>query len=415
MDRHRHGEVGLTVVAAANPIDQDAPPVVALLTAVVVVGAAGGSLHVEKKGDAKLPCAANAALEQAIKVRLPGVRLARGKPAGPDLTAEISATSGGFRFEVRRADGSVAMSRDLFSGCAQLGDTGALILERYLQQIRWEGREAGLVAPSPPPPPQPRPPSPLVGERAGVRGPVSDAGEQSDAGSPDSVDLISRIGVTPSPPQEEPPLTPALSPTRGEGVADAGAPPVINLPPPSRLDPIVTAVEVSAGGGLWYGNGLVGGYSLDVGVLVRDRVRLGVLAVANTPLSRRAPPSGTQRGTLQTFDLGTFVMLGVCTRTALTFCGNAFGGARITWAAVSTNLMSPARLFRTSTGALVVPELGALARLSYVAFGHLLLALDVMLGIPLGKGAFVIEGLTEDPLYTSPVDAAVLLRAGVRF
>jgi len=95
------------------------------LLAVVQVVIESGALHVDKAPDAKLPCAANAALEQAVRVRLPRVRLGRGKASGDDLVAVISATAGGFRFEVRKPDGSVAMSRDLFSGCAQLGDTAA--------------------------------------------------------------------------------------------------------------------------------------------------------------------------------------------------------------------------------------------------------------------------------------------------
>ena len=72
---------------------------------------------------------------------------------------------------MRRGDGTVAMSRDLFSGCAQLGDTAALILERYLEQISWA-----------------EPPSPQRGERAGGRGQLSAASEPPDAGMPEPSD-----------------------------------------------------------------------------------------------------------------------------------------------------------------------------------------------------------------------------------
>jgi hypothetical protein len=172
-------------------------------------------LHVDRSGDAKLPCAANAALEQAIKVRLPRVRVGHGRPAGADLAAVISSTSGGFRFEVLRADGAVAMSRDLFSGCAQLGDTSALILERYLAQISWAGREVGLVAESPPAPRPARPAEPLPAP------PVVPA-------EPESADLVARIGV--APPASENVISAAPPPSS----VDAGTPPpVINLPPPA--------------------------------------------------------------------------------------------------------------------------------------------------------------------------------------
>ncbi len=375
-------------MAAAVLMKQDAPPVLGLITAAVLSSA----LHVDKALDAKLPCPANAALEQAIKVRLPQVKLGKG-----DLRARITATEGGFRLELQRADGSAAMSRDLYSGCAQLGDMSALIIERFLT------------------------PSPLVGEKAGVRGPVSeprkekpldpvDAGmteisQTVDAGSSDALELIARIGATPSPepPAEEPPLTP----TKGE------AEPVINLPPPSPPQPIVTGIEVSLAGGLWYGDPRVmGAFSLDVGVMLRDRVRLAVLALANTPITRRIEDGAAVRGSVESFDLGAFAMLGVCTRTMLQLCGNAFGGARITWAAASTSPEQKARLFRTGTGVISVPELGLLARAQYLLLGRIILALELIGGLPLIRGEIAVEGF--EPLRSPPFDLLGLLRVGVR-
>lgn len=372
---------------AGRPIGCAALP--GLLTAVVL----GAALHVDKGLDAGLPCAANAALEQAIKVRLPRVRVARGRLGVDDLSAAITAAGGGFRFEVRRADGSVAMSRDLFSGCPQLGDTSALILERYLAQISWAGRDVGLVAPSPPVPPKPKPaplpPPPVV------------VVEAVDAGEPESADLIARIGVAPEPSGEEPISAPQVA-------RDAGAP-VINLPPPPPpREPIVTAVEVSAGGGVWYGNALVAAFSLDVGVMLRERVRVGVLGLVGLPQSHDVLP---KTGSVQSFDFGAFGMLGVCTKTAVRFCGNAFGGMRLTWAAASTS-SDKARLFRTATGVISVPELGLLARVSY-AVSRLIVALDLISGVPLQRGAILVEGL--DPFWNPYIDLTAQLRLGAKF
>ncbi|MBL8955765.1 MAG: hypothetical protein JNK82_33635 [Myxococcaceae bacterium] len=374
------------------------------LTAAAVLSASTPALHVEKSGDARLPCAANAALEQAVKVRLPRVRLAKGRAVGGDLVAQISSSGGGFRFEVRKADGSVAMSRDLFSGCAQLGDTSALILERYLAQIAWSGREAGLVAPSPPmPKPQPEtrpeslPPPPVVEV------------EPLDAGATD--DLLSRIGVTPEPTGAEPisAPSPVASPPPDAGSPQPAAP-VIRLPPEPPRGSIVTAVEVSAAGGLWYLDRPVGGLSLDLGVTLRERVRLGLFALTGTPV-KRGDPEG--RGTLESLDFGAFVSLGVCTKTVLQLCGSAFGGARFTWAqATTTEPPDLTRLFQVGSGVITVPELGASGRLSYAIASRFLIALQLLFGVPLIRGALVVKGF--DPFLNPLVDAAALLHVGVR-
>lgn len=374
-----------------------------MLTA-ALLSAGGAALHVEKAADAKLPCAANAALEQAIKVRLPRVRLAKGRAAAGDLVAQISPTGGGFRFEVRRADGSVAMSRDLFSGCAQLGDTSALILERYLAQISWAGRDVGLVAPSPPPPKPALPPPPVVSAEpvdAGLPEVPVDAGEP-DAGRAD--DLLSRIGVAPEPSGNE--VISAEPAPRA--VPDAGAPPpVINLPPEPPREPIVSAVEVSAGGGLWYGDRPVGAFSLDLGVVLRERVRLGLLALVGTPFTRAVE----SRGSIDSFDFSGLASLGVCTRTALTVCGSAAGGARFTWAKTTSDMYpDKTRLFSTATAVISVPELGIVGRLSY-ALGRLLLALDVLFAVPLIRGAVLIDTTRFDNPW---VDFVAQLRVGVR-
>ncbi|MBK7861595.1 MAG: hypothetical protein IPJ65_23865 [Archangiaceae bacterium] len=382
----------------------------------VLLAATAPALHVERAADAQLPCRANDALEQAIKVRLPRVRLTRAKATGADLSAQISRGEGGFRFEVRRADGTVAMGRDLYSGCEQLGDTSALILERYLAQISWAGRDVGLVAESPPPPAPALPAPPLVVTDAGTEG----AGTPVE---PDTAALVSRIGQSPEPSGNEvvsaagAPVGPPAPPPS----SDAGTE-VIHLPPQSPPGPTLTALEVSAGAGAWYGprgvgsslqrdegQSLVGAFSLDLGLTLRDRVRLGVLALLGLPVTRAVPPP--KLATVQSFDVAAFALLGVCTRTALTFCGHALGGARFTWADTRTGA-GTTRLPSTASGLITVPELGLLARLQYVLFHHLLLAADLIGGVPLVRGQLVVKGY--DPYLNPPIDLQLQLRAGVR-
>jgi hypothetical protein len=359
----------------------------------------GATLHVDKGLDAKLPCPANAALEQAIKVRLPRVRLSRAKLSAGDLSASIAPSAGGFRFEVRRHDGSLAMGRDLFSGCAQLGDTSALILERYLADISWEGRE---LEPKPKPKPEPEPlkplPPPEPAAPAEPPPPVPPA-EPSEAPSPESPEtaaLIGRIGVAPEPRTE--PAPPPAEP-----------PKVINLPPAEPLPPAITEVSFTLGGGAW-GNERYAGpsYSADFALMMRERVRLAVLGFGSLPRDTLVQDeNGVARTFLETIDFAGLASVGVCTRTAITLCGSLAGGARFTWVQASSGPF----VHRTGSGVVSVPQGALHLRAAYALPARLLVALDVLGGVSL-QGTIGLEGLT--PVNTPLVDVIATLRLGLR-
>jgi len=250
----------------------------------------------------------------------------------------------------------------------------------------------GLVPESPKPPkpkPEPLPEPPLV------------APEPVDAGAVESADLISRIGVAPEPTGVEPISAPAPS-----AIPDAGAV-VINLPPPAPREPFVSSVDVSAGGGFWYAREAAGAVSLDVGVTLRERVRVAVIGVVATPITKTVEDRGITKGSVEWVDIGAFAVLGACTKTSLMFCGHAFGGARFRWA--TANGM---RIFQVGNGVVPLAEAGALARLQYT-LSHLLLALEVMAGVPLGQGTVRVRELMD--FTTPPVDLIATLRIGLKF
>jgi hypothetical protein len=331
-----------------------------------------GTLHVELGRDANLPCTANAALVRAVKIRLPNVSVVtKGAASGDDLIAALSANQRGWLFEVRRPNGTVAMSRDLYGAdCAQIADTVALILDRYLAGISWSS--------------VPRP-KPLVVADAGVvatPAPIADAGVD---------DLILRIGVEPEPP----PPTPEPEPIHIE----APKPEPISYPPP-----FFTSMDVSLGGGLWL---LTGALSLDVGIRIRTIFRVSLLFFGTTPLQIPVAVENDPRGTLRTFDLAGFITAGACTYGTLYLCGGALGGVRATngWA-------SGQRLYSLQGQWLALPELGAYVRGAWNLPARLFLAIDLLAGFPLGVATFRIKGIIDNT--TPSFDVVATLRAGVR-
>src|SRR5437879_783060 len=95
-----------------------------LATWVVLSGAP--VLHVRVEGDSNSSCPANAALVKAARLRLPGVSVVEGgRGSGDDLVAALGESGAGWKLEVRRAAGPVAMARALpkMTDCAQLADT----------------------------------------------------------------------------------------------------------------------------------------------------------------------------------------------------------------------------------------------------------------------------------------------------
>ena len=116
-------------------------------------GVAPPGLVVTTDGDATQSCAAGAALQEALRLRLPAVRLeTSGSAHGDDLVASLTPHPGHWKLTVTKADGAVAVSRDLQapeSGCAELAATAALIVDRYLTDIEWPGRPVSFEPPPP--------------------------------------------------------------------------------------------------------------------------------------------------------------------------------------------------------------------------------------------------------------------------
>jgi hypothetical protein len=396
--------------------------VLALLAAMQLM-VESGTLHVDPSLDAKLPCKANAALEQAIRARLPRARVTSRGALGPnDLLVRIVGSGHGYVFEVQRRDGAVAMSRDLSSSCEQLGELSGLILERYLAGISWTGSEAGLVAPPPPVPVKPAPREPLPPpplQQAPAPEPA-DAGTAAEIGEtvsrpppvePEVADLIARIGTTHDndagvvetpPPAELPHAAPAPAP--------APTPPPQPTPAPALSEPIFSSVSVTAGGGVWNGSTFEWAFSLDVAVVLRERFRVAVLGLISLP--HTTPIAG--RGSISSFDLGTFASLGVCTRGTLSLCGSAVGGERFIFGSAAP-LQSGLPLYHLSGGAIAVPALGLDAHLVYVLARHFIVALEVLADAPLKRGALSVQGVPEDDVATPVIDVAATLQVGVRF
>jgi hypothetical protein len=94
-------------------------------------------------------------LANAIREKIPSARVEpEGDPEGDDLIVHLASEVPGWRLELKRADGTVALSRSLNPrepGCDAAAETAALILDRYLEDIEWAGRVViGALDESPP-------------------------------------------------------------------------------------------------------------------------------------------------------------------------------------------------------------------------------------------------------------------------
>ena len=123
------------------------------------------ALHVQVEADAQAgPCAPGAALEAALRSRLPGVRVEREAAVGAaDLMSELRPEGPGWRLLLRRSGGETALSRPFAlaaSDCKLAAQTAALMVDRFLAEVRWPGRPAS-IEPLPRPPPPPPPPAVL--------------------------------------------------------------------------------------------------------------------------------------------------------------------------------------------------------------------------------------------------------------
>jgi hypothetical protein len=115
-------------------------------------------------------CPSARQVTDALAARLQGVVLPYGLPARPGmLRLGIAADGTGIRIDLADPDGAPLLHRMLAVArtpgeCAALGDTIALIVERYWREVGYDAPP--LQPPSPPPPPAPPPTAPPPPEPA---------------------------------------------------------------------------------------------------------------------------------------------------------------------------------------------------------------------------------------------------------
>ncbi|MHB8879433.1 MAG: hypothetical protein ACYC8T_37545 [Myxococcaceae bacterium] len=407
-----------------------------VLAALLVAGASPRApvLRVSVEKDAASRCRANAALVKAVRARLPSVRVAAGGAQGPeDLSASMSPEGEAWRFEVRRASGELAMTRTLRRlQCAQLGDTGALILERYLEEISWSGRAIGIE-----PLPRAGPPPAGDGAVAGPRSAAHDGESPSDspASGPDGGSPAPQLTGTGGPAADShaaaadggssgsllapgaaqaaddskavpPDGGPAVS-LRSGGPVDASSAPAA-VPP--AAEPLLTHLTLSAGGAGWLQLPLEAGpvLSLELGAHL-GRYRVGALLLAGWPSEHPVVIDARLRGAtrVQAFLAGATAAR--CFGEGLSFCGGLLGAARLTAGSATGS-----GLYRQRTALVPLGELGLYGRLSYPLTRHLEASLDLAAAAPLGSASFGIEGADSDPAGTPAVDLISTLRVGWR-
>ncbi len=389
-----------------------------LLTTQVLISssaqpAPGSSLHLTLGIDRRLSCPVNALLEKAVRLRLPAVRIAlEGPIRSGDLVASLQRFGGdGWRFEVKRPDGSVEMSREFGAmPCPLIADTSALILERYLSGIDWSGRSVGL-APLPPLEPSPRtadiprpPSSPVVPPPAAPPPVALEEQVPLDAGPERPTDAGRPI---------EPPVPVAGTiSTRSE--SDAG------ISPPARPHPLdepaLTALTLSLGGGAWAGVPweVSGALSGQLGVRVLRRFHLSLLFVGAPSTVRSVTYLNEFRGTLALQSFAGLATFSVCTTGAgLSACGGLLGGARVTTARATGPTTGP-RLFATTSSLAALPQLGLYGKVSAPLYGRFSLSADLMIGAPLGRASFTIQGISAAGYATPRVDFSGLLYVGLQ-
>ncbi|MBI3178779.1 MAG: hypothetical protein HYZ27_03920 [Deltaproteobacteria bacterium] len=166
--------------------------------------ATGPQLLVDVTADAALTCAAGEALANALRKRLPGVRVGtQGVAGAQDLTASLRRDGPHWLLALSRADGEAVLVRDLAhdpSQCVGLAEAAALVIDRFLTDVNWPGLSAGIdpqaLAEPPPPPPLP-PPAPFWLGASLAAGPSVRAtrGESVDIGAYVQAGLLMPYGA----------------------------------------------------------------------------------------------------------------------------------------------------------------------------------------------------------------------------
>jgi hypothetical protein len=118
-----------------------APPAAAAGPALVVRASPVAAAHAEA-------CLPEEGLATALRQRLPALQVIEGQGTrGDDLGVSLARAGRRWRLELRRGPGEVALLRDLDDApCPHLTRATALIVERYLRELRWPGADPALAA-----------------------------------------------------------------------------------------------------------------------------------------------------------------------------------------------------------------------------------------------------------------------------
>ena len=343
-----------------------------------VLLAASPALRVDAAADAGLPCAANAALDGSLRQRLPGVRVEEGPEAGlagADLHASLRPEAGAWALELRRGGGEVALRRRLAfapGACGLAADTAALVIDRFLEEIRWPGRPPSIA-------PLPAPPRPEPLEKA--------------------------VAAPQPPPKIEPPK-PDASPAAQ--LAPASISPIgLAAPGAGGADPS-GRLTIALGPAAWVGlpRDLRAAALLEATLRLADRFEVGVTALAALPSASAVTISGESRGTLSVQSALVGAIASACADAGrFRLCGGPLAGVRASSGSPS------GRLFQASSALLIQPELGLRATAALPISSRFSLALVALAAAPLGSGTFNVAG--ADAARELPaVDLSLGLRLG---
>gem|GEM_PF-3775116 len=114
-----------------------------LITAALLLanepGSPAASVRIALEADPRLACDLTPALMIAVRARAPQLRMAM-TGEREDFAVAVAHEEGRWQLRVRRGDGELALSRELFldrPSCAELADSCAIVLERFFRTIEW--------------------------------------------------------------------------------------------------------------------------------------------------------------------------------------------------------------------------------------------------------------------------------------
>lgn len=330
----------------------------AIVTAAVLVAVPDPgtvpALHVRTEADALLPCPAGAALAAAVRRRLPEVAVATEGPlGGDDLLASVVRDGPGWRLYVARPTGEVAVTRVFRlrrTDCDEIGDASALILDRFLVELAWPGRAAGI---EPLPPWGPSPQGPID---------VSPGGAQPFAK----------------------PAAAAPEPVLGRIAISAGAAVRLSLP----LDG-------------------AGGLGLDASVRLHQRWRASVWALLGPSRDRAVVVRDRLRGSLHT-QAGMVAVTGAACRDRerISLCGGALAGGALLFAGATGSLYDKRDAWS------ILPVAGGYGRAALAFPSGFEIAAEAAVVVHLGRARFEVAGVSESIVDSPLVDGLVGVRIG---